>query len=486
MNAPLEVKTGTHGVPVTHRQAIHRLVWRWHFYAGLFCLPFIVWLSITGMIYLFKPQLEPLLERRYAHVTTGLPQAASAQVAAALHAVPGGVLNAYELPTSPGAATRVLIGKGPEIIRVFVDPSSLRVLHLVGESDRFMRVIFYLHGELLLGTAGSMLVELAASWTILMLLSGLYLWWPRQRRLAGVFYPRLGQGSRTFWRDIHAVTGVWVSCFALFLLVSGLPWSKSWGGMLQALRQGTTTHPVTTQDWSIGSAHDRATAALQNAPARPLPPASVPASMHRSSMPGMSMPGDADTAAAGADYTAIDRLLPGVLAQRLAAPVLIAPPSRFAATWTARSEVADRPLRAELVLDGASGAVITRTDFAQHPLLDRIIGYGVAIHEGQLFAPLNQLFGVFTALGMITLSASAVVLWWRRRPAGYLGAPSAHPGVRYPRVLIGLLLLLGVLLPLLGTSMVIVLLLERLVLARMERARRFLGLGASRHRGMLR
>ena len=46
------------------------------------------------------------------------------------------------------------------------------MLHVVNDSDRFMRVIFYLHGELLLGTAGSMLVELAASWTILMLLSG--------------------------------------------------------------------------------------------------------------------------------------------------------------------------------------------------------------------------------------------------------------------------------------------------------------------------
>lgn len=356
----------------TRRQRVYRLIWRWHFYAGLFCLPFIVWLSITGMIYLFKPQIEPLLEQRYAHVTTRLPQPASAQVAAALKAVPGGVLNAYELPTSRDAATRVLVGKGPQIIRVFVDPSSLRVLHVVGESDRFMRVIFYLHGELLLGTAGSMVVELAASWTILMLLSGLYLWWPRQRRLGGVLYPRLGQGSRVFWRDVHAVTGVWVSCFALFLLVSGLPWSKSWGGMLQKLRQ-TPAATVTTQDWSIGSAHDRATAALQNAPAR------------APSMPGMAMPEDAIAAAMATDYTALDRLVPAVVMQELASPVLIAPPSRFAPTWTARSDAADRPLRVDLVLNGATGTVVSRRTFSQHPLLDRIIGYGVAIHEGQLF-----------------------------------------------------------------------------------------------------
>jgi uncharacterized iron-regulated membrane protein len=23
-------------------------VWRWHFYAGLFCIPFILWLACTG------------------------------------------------------------------------------------------------------------------------------------------------------------------------------------------------------------------------------------------------------------------------------------------------------------------------------------------------------------------------------------------------------------------------------------------------------
>lgn len=450
----------------TTQRRVYRLVWRWHFYAGLFCLPFVAWLSITGMIYLFKPQIEPLLERRYAHVTTGKPQAASAQVAAALRAVPGGVLNAYEIPDSPSSATRVLVGRGAEVIRVFLDPASLRVLHVVNENDRFMRIIFYLHGELLLGAAGSMLVELAASWTILLLLSGLYLWWPRERRLGGVLYPRLNRGRRIFWRDVHAVTGIWVSCLALFLLVSGLPWSRSWGGLLQKLRQtSAATAAVTTQDWSIGSAHDRALAVLRNAPA------TAP------SMPGMVMPGDDAASIAGSDYPALDRVLPTVVAQQLAPPVLIAPPSRFAPAWTARSDAASRPRRVDLVLDGTSGGIVTRNLFSQRPLLDRVIGYGVAIHEGQLFPPLNQILGVLTALGMLALSASAAILWWRRRPAGVLGAPPAHAGARYPRLVVGTLVLTGVLLPLLGCTMLIVLLFERLLLRPCQATRQFLGLG---------
>src|SRR3546814_7791072 len=70
-------------------------------------------------------------------------------------------------------------------------------------------MIFRLHGELLLGLGGSMLVELAASWAIVMLISGLYLWWPRDASgIAGIVYPRLRRGGRVFWRDLHAVVGL--------------------------------------------------------------------------------------------------------------------------------------------------------------------------------------------------------------------------------------------------------------------------------------
>mgnify|MGYP003608572640 CR=1 FL=1 len=37
------------------------LAWRWHFYAGLFVIPFMILLSLTGIVYLFKPQLDQLM-----------------------------------------------------------------------------------------------------------------------------------------------------------------------------------------------------------------------------------------------------------------------------------------------------------------------------------------------------------------------------------------------------------------------------------------
>ena len=50
---------------------LYRAIWRWHFYAGMFVIPFILLLSVTGAIYLFKPQIDRWEERAYRDLPTG-------------------------------------------------------------------------------------------------------------------------------------------------------------------------------------------------------------------------------------------------------------------------------------------------------------------------------------------------------------------------------------------------------------------------------
>ena len=97
-------------------------------------------------------------------------------------------------------------------------------------------------------------------------------------------------------------------------------------------------------------------------------------------------------------------------------------PGSGSSDWTARSLTANRPLRVDLVLDGTTGEVKNRLDFWDRHLADRIVGTCLAAHGGRLFGWPNQLLGAFTASGLIVLSASAVVMWWRRREPGALGA----------------------------------------------------------------
>ena len=444
------------------RWPAYATVWRWHFYAGLFCIPFVLWLAITGSVYLFRPQVEALIDAPYAHVADGGPRAsAAAQAAAAVRAVRGSVLHRYELPETAAQAVQVIVGRAHRETRVYVHPQSLAVLKAVDEDSRPMRIVFRLHGELLAGTPGSYLVELAASWTIVMILTGLVLWWPRGGGLGGVVYPRLRSGGRRFWRDLHGVTGFWVSAAALFLLLSGLPWAKSWGSYLKAVRSVAEGQAI-KQDWSTGHAGELAARAAADAGTRAM------LSDH-AEHGGMTMMHPLTS------YRSLDRVIATVRPLDLAAPVLIAPPTGPGAPWTAKSDAADRPLRTDLTL-APDGTLLTRKDFMQRRLVDRLVGWGVAIHEGAAFGWANQLLNLMTALGLMLLAVSSVVLWWRRRPDGVLGAPvAARQGSAGPAIVV-LIAILAVLLPLFGVTVLAVLLVERLLLRRMTNASRWLGL----------
>jgi len=449
----------------------YRAVWRWHFYAGLFCIPFVVVLAISGAIYLFKAELEGWSERAYDRLEQGTDAALpSAQISAALAAFPGSTFESYELPAAPEAAARVLLRSEAGSRRVYVDPTSLAILGSVSERDRFMKQIFRLHGELLMGNRGSNLVELAASWTIVMVLTGLVLWWPRQRRgLAGVVWPRLHGGRRLFWRDMHAVTGVWISLVTLALLFSGLPWAKFWGDSFKAARRVTGT-AAARQEWSNDGGRSEA------AGAAPAPGGGEHAGHAGHAGHGGGGKRSAPVELSAADLAAIDVVAATVSPLGLEAPVVLAPAPGGKGRWTAKSTTANRPRRVDLVVDGTSGEIVRREDFATKHPIDKLVAVGIAFHEGRLFGWPNQLLLLVTAAGLVLVCISAVWLWLRRRDPGRLGAPPPGISPRRSVPLVAAVVGLGVLLPLFGLSLVAVLLLERFVLRRVTPVKTWLGL----------
>jgi uncharacterized iron-regulated membrane protein len=475
IDQPMPGENMTNSVPEAQTGWLdHRTVWRWHFYAGLFCIPFVLWLSVTGTVFLFHPQIQHLLDRPYDHLAIDHPATANMQIQAALAAVPGATLDSYQLAHSPSSAIQILVDKGAAQFRVYVHPQSLSILKIENEDHRVDVFTSRLHGELLLGKYGSWIVELAGSWAVIMILTGLFLWWPsHSRRFAGVLYPRLGLRGRAFWKDIHSVVGIYVSFLALFLLLTGLPWAKSWGGYLKAIRHFSATSTA-GQGWTTSSAEV------------------VAARQARSSMQGMTMEGGSSggghaqhaavfgrhsTTLTGPEaFQAIDTLVPVVTRLALPEPALISPPMHRGGNWTARSDTRNRPLRVDLVLDGTTGAVLKRDDFHSKPWLDRAIFVGIAAHEGRLFGLANQLVSLFTTVCLVTLSLSGVMMWWKRKPEGVLGAPAATRKVRFSAGLIGAMVALGVYFPFLGVSMIVVAVVERFVLRRLPATQHWLGL----------
>lgn len=423
-------------------QRLYRTVWRWHFYAGVCCIPFVIILALSGAIYLFKPQFEAWVDRPYQQLPVGATSVSvNAQIATARAAVPGAQFMTYQLPANATSAAIISVNDAGARTLVYVDPYQNKALKVIPYSDQFMQQVKAFHGALLAGTAGSVIVELAACWAVILVVTGLYLWWPRTSNgFAGVLYPRLRQGRRIFWRDIHAVTGFWLASFTLFLLVSGLPWTTVWGAAFKELRQWNSAPVV--QSWSSG--------AVKAAPAwRPQAVESV------------DLP---------------DHVVRAVQDLTMAQPVELSVAASEPLVIKASSLSQNRPKRATVWLDGRTGDVQRAQNFAQKGTLDRVIGFGIAAHEGHLFGWFNQLLGVLTTLGLVLLCVSGTILWWRRKPAKRLGAPTAMPAGNAAMVVTGLILALGVALPLVGLSMIAVLLLEWLVLRRIPALRHWLGL----------
>ncbi|MGO8866365.1 MAG: PepSY-associated TM helix domain-containing protein, partial [Alphaproteobacteria bacterium] len=304
---------------------------------------------------------------------------------------------------------------------------------------------------------------------IVMVVTGLYLWWPRAGRgVAGVLYPRLSASGRLFWRDLHAVTGVWLSFLAMFFLLSALPWTTVWGGGFKYLRS-VGKQQLVKQDWPTGPAdkEQKAKEGFENTPAAP---AEDPHARHR---------GQAGAALAPARdaISGFDRIAPIAARLGLAAPVSIAPPSPEMPNWTVSSISQNRMLQKTVMFDAKTLEKVTESGFADRPFIDRVFGIAISAHEGQLFGWFNQLLGLLTAAGYLVLVVSSAVMWWRRRPRGALGAPPAFaPEPRLALSIVVMIAFLGVFLPTLGVSLVLVLTAEQIIRRFAPRTSRWLGL----------
>lgn len=163
----------------------------------------------------------------------------------------------------------------------------------------------------------------------------------------------------------------------------------------------------------------------------------------------------------------LDRIVAQAKAEALPFPALIQPPGAPAKfgppngpNWKATSETQNRPLGRTILYDAATGRLVSVSRFADKHVIDRVIGTGIAWHEGQLLGRFNQAVGVLTALALILMAVSGTILWWRRRPEGRWFAPPAAAPARLPRGWIAILIVAGLLLPMLGLSMIVLLLID--------------------------
>ncbi|OQR37846.1 peptidase [Pseudomonas sp. Bc-h] len=447
--------------------SFYNLAWRWHFYAGLFVAPFMIMLSLTGVVYLFKPQLDSLM---YSDLLTVKPAhhmlTADEQQRRVLEAYPQVLVSKYLPPANAESSAQFVIKKDGREVNLFIDPYSGKILGTQDAKNNLQAMARELHGELMVGTVGDRLVEMAAGWGIVLVVSGLYLWWPRGRSPAGVLWPRITAKGRVLWRDLHAVTGFWGSVALLFMLLSGMTWTGMWGKVYADV---WNTFPAAM--WNDVPKSANQAGELNNASVQ-----TVPWAMENTPMPVSSgdhaehMNHGGMSSGPAAPTITLQRVVDIANERKIEPGYSITQPKTADGVFTV-SVFADDPRNdATLHVDQYSGKVLADVRYTDYSAVSKATELGVMLHEGKMFGWVNQLLILFICLMVLLSSVSGIVIWWKRRPQNGFGVPPLRDDLPRWKIATVVMLALGIAFPLVGISMLAIWLLDRIALSRFAKS----------------
>lgn len=447
------------------RGGLFRAFWRWHFYASFLVIPVVLVLAVTGLVYLFRFQLEPALHPELMRVEAPPEGAQLAgfepyRIGVAATYPDATVVSMTEPATETDPLRFSLETADGTPLDVFVDPWTGKILGDLNPDTTVSGTAVRLHADLMAGDVGDAVLELGACWAIVMALSGYYLFW--RGRQARARKRRSGTGQARL-RTTHAWTGAFVGAGLLLLVVSGLPWTGIWGENVQALatRSGTSlwsqdhgalSDPVSTLDESLPHSHE------------------VPWAQGKSPVP------TSDPDAVTRSVATVDTALLLAAQEGLAHPMTVALPREETGVLTVIGYAFDDPGEERSVhVDRFGGTVVSQYGYDDYPALAKTVAQGIALHEGRRFGTLNMVLTAAFCLAVVVMCVTGPVMWWRRRPRGQgrVGAPRGRLPVRTTPLLAVGLVVLGVTLPLFGASLVVILLLDRFVLRRLPATRQF-------------
>jgi len=432
MNQPANLPASA-GKKMPAQAAFLALLRRVHFYIGLFVGPFIFVAALTGTLYVLTPQFENYLYSDALFTSShGEPQPLSRQIDAALN-VTGQDRQIYAVRPAPsaGETTRVMFSDpqlGASKSRaIFIDPVTLAVkgdMTVYGTSGilPFRTWLDDLHRGLLLGDAGRIYSELAASWLWVAALGGVVLWFtgrrqPRQlRKVSGKAEKQ--QHSRRW----HSSLGLCLLAGLLFFSATGLTWSQWAGDNIGVLRayMGWMTPAVKTSLDPQAAAAPADEHAEHHAQMADMP-----------DMPGMDMSAHKMPAvpqAVAVSAQTFDAVVQAARESGIAAnKIEIRPTYSAEKAWTVTEVDRRWPTQVDAVsVDPRSMQIVDHVRFADFPLLAKLTRWGVDAHMGILFGVWNQAILVIFGVGLCVMIAWGYRLWWLRRTVSNDGS---HPVV---------------------------------------------------------
>lgn len=329
-----------------------------HLVLGLTGAVVIAIASVTGAYITFQDPLKRWL--------TPVPRvgefAGTPDLAAIVAVVESRVAPRRVVSVEPGAGGEATVVSVRGRTKVFVNPADQTIVGVrearFASLENLTAVMRGLHTSLLSGRKGKLLVTAATAEALILVLTGLWLWW---RKKHWQFRAWRGSAFRVSW-DLHSASGIWFLVPALSMIITGL---------LIAVPS-----PI-----------------YRLAGVAPAPWPGVPGSAVDSALPPIAVTRVLSVA---------DSVVPGQAIVRLTIPS--APAGAYAVEKT----------RETVFIDQFSGAVLERRPLRVPTAGDKAYRVVDELHTGKLLGVPGQALMTLGSLMLVVMTVTGVILGWKR------------------------------------------------------------------------
>lgn len=204
------------------RPRLRRVLFFCHLWIGLLLGLYFVLMGLTGSVLAFRHPIDAALNPKLLKVTPGPLRASLDEiVATAEKAYPKSPATRVEFFEDPERSVVVMMAGSP-IRTVMVDPYTNQALGIRDPDGSFVGWIYALHRNLLLKNPGHTWNAYAALVVTWLLITGLWLWWPKTR---GQLRMRLkvskGASLKRRMHDLHNVFGVYSLPLLIVVVLTG-------------------------------------------------------------------------------------------------------------------------------------------------------------------------------------------------------------------------------------------------------------------------
>jgi uncharacterized iron-regulated membrane protein len=351
---------------------MRKLLFNVHLYLALVTAIFVLILGVTGSIMAFESELDRWSHSKLVYVTPGSRTLSLEEIRASVaKAFPDERILGYGIASSPDLSHQVALrGK-----TVFMNPYSGDVLGVRSGPDAvaaFLGAVHQLHLRLLIrnrADSGKTIMSWVGVVMLIVLPSGIYLWWPQKRVSV-----RFNGPSRRFWFDVHNTTGVFSFVFLLMLTITGVVIGFD-DAMIPMFYKMSGSQPSRPPNIKITP-----------------PPGATPITLDRA----------VEIARAA---------LPGALPYFLSVPIPTG-------TYSIRARYPEDLTpggRSTIIVDQYSGKVLFAEGSRTAPVGRRMEIVNRAIHTGDIFGAPSKIVMSLASLMAAVQVVSGVAMWWARR-----------------------------------------------------------------------